>query len=50
MGLVVKRAERKGNRWFLASDHPALESVPWPDEAETIGEVTWMSRTLCEAE
>ena len=45
-GLVVKRLERRGRQWFLASDHPSWQSVPWPREAEVIGEVRWASRTF----
>ena len=45
-GLVVKRLERRGRQWFLASDHPSWEPVPWPPEAEVVGEVRWASRTF----
>ena len=45
-GLVVKRLERRGRQWFLASDHPSWEPVPWPREAEVVGEVRWASRTF----
>ena len=45
-GLVVKRLERRGRQWFLASDHPSWEAVPWPREAELVGEVRWASRTF----
>ena len=45
-GLVVKRLERRGRQWFLASDHPSWEPVPWPREAEVVGEVRWSSRTF----
>ncbi len=45
-GLVVKRLERRGRQWFLASDHPSWEAVPWPREAEVVGEVRWASRTF----
>ena len=45
-GLVVKRLERRGRQWFLASDHPSWQPVPWPREAEVIGEVRWASRTF----
>ena len=45
-GLVVKRLERRGRQWFLASDHPSWEPVPWPGEAEVVGEVRWASRTF----
>ena len=45
-GLVVKRLGRKGRRWLLLSDHPSWEPVPWPREAEVVGEVRWASRTF----
>ena len=45
-GLVVKRLERRGRQWFLVSDHPSWEALPWPREAEVIGEVRWSSRTF----
>ena len=45
-GLVVKRLERRGRQWFLASDHPSWEPVPWPQDAEVVGEVRWASRTF----
>ena len=45
-GLIVKRLERRGRQWFLASDHPSWQPVPWPREAEVIGEVRWASRTF----
>ena len=45
-GLVVKRLERNGRQWFLASDHPSWQPVPWPREAEVVGEVRWASRTF----
>ena len=45
-GLVVKRLERRGRLWFLVSDHPSWEPVPWPPEAEVVGEVRWASRTF----
>ncbi len=46
-GVVVKRAgeDEAGYRQLL-SDHPAWESVPYPDDAEIIGQVVWMARTL----
>jgi len=45
-GLVVKRLERRQRQWFLASDHPSWRPVPWPREAEVVGEVRWASRTF----
>ena len=46
LGLIVKRAGKDANgQWLLVSDHPAWEPVPWGD-AQMIGEVKWMARTL----
>jgi len=46
-GLVVKRADvDEGGHRLLVSDHPAWEDVPLPNDAEIIGEVVWMARTL----
>ena len=45
-GLVVKRAGKDQDGWRLVSDHPAWAPVPWPQTAELIGEVKWMSREL----
>ena len=45
-GLVVKRLERRGRQWFLASDHPSWQPVAWPRGAEVVGEVRWASRTF----
>ena len=46
LGLIVKRAGRaEDKQWLLVSDHPAWEPVPWGD-AQMIGEVKWMARTL----
>ena len=45
-GLVVKRLGRNGRHWLLLSDHPSWEPVPWPREAEVVGEVRWASRTF----
>ena len=46
-GLVVKRAgeDEAGDRQ-LVSDHPAWEPVPYPDDAEIIGQVVWTAWTL----
>ena len=45
-GLVVKRAGKdKQGFWLLVSDHPAWEPEPWAD-AEVVGEVKWMAREL----
>ena len=44
-GLVVKRASRDRFGWHLCSDHPLWEPVPWPLDAEMIGEVVWSGHT-----
>ena len=48
-GLIVKRAVKdETSQWLLASDNPAPEyaPIPWPADAETIGEVRWMARSV----
>ncbi|MCE2493609.1 MAG: helix-turn-helix transcriptional regulator [Alphaproteobacteria bacterium] len=46
-GLIAKRAGKSdGGGWLLESDHPAWASVPWPADAELLGEVTWTARSL----
>ncbi len=46
-GLIAKRAGKDdGGGWLLESDHPAWAPVPWPDDAETVGEVIWTARSL----
>ena len=46
-GVVVKRAGKdESGGWMMVSDHPAWKSVPWPGNAEIIGEVKWTGRTL----
>ena len=45
-GLIVKRAAKRGRGWDLASDNPAIEAEPWPADAERLGEVVWVARTL----
>ena len=46
-GLVVARAGRDSDgRWLLEWDHPDSKPVAWPDEAEVIGQVRWMARSL----
>ena len=46
--LVVKRAAREASRWLLASDNdaPGYAPIPWPADAETIGEVRWMAQSF----
>ena len=46
-GLIVKRAGRNDTgEWRIDSDHPAWDSEPWPENANVVGEVRWMARTL----
>ena len=46
-GLVVKRANKAvGGRLLMTSDNPTWISAPWPADAEIVGEVRWMARTL----
>lgn len=45
-GLVVKRAVRTDAGWQIASDHPAWEAIPWPDDADVVGRVRWMGTEL----
>ena len=46
-GLIAKRAGKDDDGgWLLGSDHPAWEPVPWPDDAEVVGEVVWAARSL----
>ena len=42
-GLVVKRAEEREGIWQLVSDHPAWAPIPWPADADVVGEVRWMA-------
>ena len=46
-GLIVKRAgKNRAGGWRLESDHPAWSPVPWPDDAQVLGQVVWTGRTL----
>ena len=46
-GLIVKRARKaESGEWLLASDNPVWEPVPWPEDADIVGQVIWASRTL----
>ncbi len=46
-GLVVNRAGKDdAGDWVLRSDRPAWEDVPWPDDAEMVGEVRWAGWSL----
>jgi hypothetical protein len=44
IGLIVKRAARRDGAWEHASDNPALAPEPWPDDAETVGQVVWVAQ------
>ena len=46
MGDVKRAGKDSAGLWRLESDHPAWEPVPWPDDAEVIGEVRWAARTF----
>ena len=45
-GPVVKRLRRDEDGWQLASDNKAYQPVPWPRDAQVIGQVMWTGRTL----
>lgn len=45
-GLLVKRAIRHRQGWVMASDNPAHAPSPWQPDAEVIGEVRWMARSI----
>ena len=46
-GLVVKRAGRDdAGAWELLSDHPSWPPLPWPDDADVIGQIRWMAMEL----
>ena len=46
-GMVAKRTVKVGDGgWQLASDHPAWEVVPFPDDAVILGRVVWTARAL----
>ena len=46
-GIVVKRMDKDDSgAWLLDSDHPEWDPVPWPSNAEMIGEVRWVARTF----
>ena len=47
-GYIVKRATRSGEGWILTSDNPAVAPESWSADAETVGEVVWVARTLIE--
>ena len=45
-GLQIKRLAHENHDWLLVSDNEAYPPVPWPREAEVIGQVMWAGRTL----
>ena len=48
-GTVVKRLVRDGDDWVMISDNEDQKTyppVPWPEEAEVVGEVKWHGETL----
>ena len=45
-GPVVKRLQRTDDGWQLVSDNPAYEPIPWPRDAQVLGQVMWTGRTL----
>ena len=45
-GLLVKRALRQRQGWVMASDNPAHPPSPWRANAEVIGEVRWLARSI----
>ena len=45
-GPVVKRLRRDDDGWQLVSDNTAYKPVPWPRDAQVIGQVMWTGRTL----
>ena len=48
-GLIVKRAgaDEDGSP-LLISEHPSHAPIPLPDDAEIVGRVVWMAKTLIE--
>ena len=45
-GPVVKRLQRDEDGWWLISDNPAYRPIPWPRDAQVLGQVMWTGRTL----
>lgn len=46
-GMVVKRAKKSADgRWQSASDHAALESVAFSEDAVILGRAVWTARVL----
>lgn len=48
-GSASISSSKRGGVWELASDNPAVEAGPWPEEWEPVGEVFWVAHTLIEA-
>ena len=45
-GPIVKRLQRTEDGWQLVSDNTAYKPVPWPRDAQVLGQVMWTGRTL----
>ena len=46
-GIIAKRAGRDSDgKWQLLSEHPSWAPMPWPKDAETIGQAVWTARSL----
>ena len=45
-GPVVKRLQRTEDGWQLVSDNPAYKPIPWPRDAQVLGQVTWTGWAL----
>ena len=45
--VLIRRAALPSSRiWHMVSDNPDWSPVPWPSDAEIIGEVRWAARTF----
>jgi phage repressor protein C with HTH and peptisase S24 domain len=45
-GLVVKRADRNRDGWWVISDNPAWLPVVLTEDTDIVGEVRWAARTF----
>ncbi len=45
-GPVVKRLQRDEDGWQLVSDNRTYKPIPWPRDAQVLGQVMWTGRTL----
>lgn len=46
-GLVARRAVKDpAGAWWLTGDHPNWKPEPWPSQAQVIGEVRWVGKSL----